>query len=598
MLMNRILYISIFIISLCTIGLYGQGTLYPLGSDAYHIYDRMEAKFGIPNMMHSSLKYYQRKDVVSFASYLYDNEDLSSLDKKDLLYLFRDSNDWFNEKDSISEDYNTYDKIFHSEYEQFYSIKDNGIQNFNSNKYIESKKSLLGHFYKTPANFYEYNHKDFYIKANPILNFQVGNSNAEEGLILLNQRGFELRGAIDQKIYFYSSFVESQGRFPDFVNQRIDSTLALPGAGFLKDFASSLFNFTGGYDYNLAQGYLGFNISKHVGIQLGHGRHFIGNGIRSLIISDFSKDYFYLKLNTRVGKFHYQNIFAELSAKSNIGLGGATLLPQKYIAAHHLSLNIGKRLNIGIFESVVFSRANNFEFQYLNPIIFYRTVEQGLGSPDNVLVGLDLKFNPVRNVSLYSQLIFDELLVKELFVERRGFWGNKFGIQVGAKVFDILGIDHLDGQVEVNLVRPYTYSHFDSTSTYSNFNQPLAHPLGANFDELIIKLRYQPIQKLVFEGRLLLYQQGEDQDGISYGANILISNNNRLSDFGNELKQGALSKVSIFNFDISYQISHNVYFDLQYYSRNKENVKPARNLDSNFIQAGLRINIGKYRYDY
>ena len=598
--MNRILHILFFTISFSIFNAKGQGVLYPLGSDAYHIYDRMEAKFGIPSNMHSSLKYYQRKDIVSYGSYLYDNEELSSLDQKDMEYLFRDNNDWFFGADSTLQQSETYEKVFHEEYEKFYSIKDNGIRKpvNGSGKYIESKRSFLGQFYKTPANFYEYNHKDFYIKANPIINFQIGNSNQDEGLVLLNQRGFELRGAIDNKVYFYTSIIESQGRFPEFINRRIDQTLALPGAGFLKDFASTLFNFEGGYDYNLAQGYVGFNISKHVGIQLGHGRHFIGNGMRSLILSDFSKDYFYLKLNTRVGKFHYQNIFAELSSKSNIGLGGASLLPQKYIAAHHLSLNIGKRLNVGIFESVVFSRPNQFALQYLNPIIFYRTVEQGLGSPDNVLVGLDLKFIPVKNVTLYSQLIFDELLIKELFVENRGFWGNKFGIQVGAKAFDLLGIDHLDAQVEINLVRPYTYSHFDSTSTYSNFNQPLAHPLGANFNELLIKLRYQPIQKLVFEGRAIMYQQGEDQDSVSFGSNILVSNSNRLGDFGNELKQGNLAKVFIMNLEASYQLSHNVYLDLQYFSRNKESNIQNRNVDDNFFQAGLRVNIGKYRSDY
>ncbi|MEL6988246.1 MAG: hypothetical protein AAGK97_10490, partial [Bacteroidota bacterium] len=151
---------------------------------------------------------------------------------------------------------------------------------------------------------------------------------------------------------------------------------------------------------------------------------------------------------------------------------------------------------------------------------------------------------------------------------------------------------------EYNLVRPYTYSHFDSTSTYSNFNQPLAHPLGANFDELIFKLRYQPIQKLVIEGRALIYNQGLDSDTISYGANILQSNSNRLSDFGNTLNQGIRTDVILLGLDISYQIAHNVYFDLQYYSRKFESEIADQNLDTNFIQGGIRVNIGKYRYDY
>ena len=45
------------------------------------------------------------------------------------------------------------------------------------------------------------------------------------------------------------------------------------------------------------------------------------------------------------------------------------------------------RINIGLFESIVFSRPNHFELQYLNPVIFYRTVEQMVGSPDNAMIG-------------------------------------------------------------------------------------------------------------------------------------------------------------------------------------------------------------------
>jgi hypothetical protein len=56
-----------------------------------------------------------------------------------------------------------------------------------------------------------------------------------------------------------------------------------------------------------------------------------------------------------------------------------------------LSINATKWLNIGLFEGVIFGRKDHFEFQYLNPIIFYRHIEGAIGSPDNALAGLDFQ---------------------------------------------------------------------------------------------------------------------------------------------------------------------------------------------------------------
>jgi hypothetical protein len=53
-----------------------------------------------------------------------------------------------------------------------------------------------------------------------------------------------------------------------------------------------------------------------------------------------------------------------------------------------LGFDVGKKLNLGFFESVMADQAN---FNYLNPIIFFRWVEQNLGTPDKVMLGTDFK---------------------------------------------------------------------------------------------------------------------------------------------------------------------------------------------------------------
>ena len=56
--------------------------------------------------------------------------------------------------------------------------------------------------------------------------------------------------------------------------------------------------------------------------------------------------------------------------------------------------------------------------------------------------------------------------------------------KLGGKYFDAFTVKNLDLQGEMNMVRPYTYTHYDSTANYTHYNQPLAHPLGAGFAEV------------------------------------------------------------------------------------------------------------------
>ncbi len=587
---------------LFTSALFSQGSSLPFGNDAYHILDRLEIKTGRAMPYHSSLKYFQRGDATQYALSIDTAAvPLTVKDRRDLYYIFKDNNDWLatpqfptrlgGKKETVPsnnapEGQTQVEACLSSDY------------------YIEREKPIFNLFYKSPANFLEVNHKYFHLRVNPILNFRLANSSEESKLIFLNQRGIEFRGGIDDRIYFHTNIIESQARFPDYVNGRIQRDLSLPGNGLYKSYKSNVFDITDGYDYLNGQAYVGFNVTRHVGFQIGHGSNFIGNGYRSLILSDFANNYFYLKINWRVWKFHYQNIFAELAATSSNSIPDGSLTPKKYMASHHLSFNISPNLNIGFFETTVFNRdaeTGQFEFQYLNPIILYRTVEQFIGSPDNVLIGFDFKWNLFNRLQLYSQLMLDEFKFNELIVERNGWWANKFGIQAGLKYIDAFGLDHLDLQGEFNTVRPFTYSHRDSLgSSYTHYNQPLAHPLGSNFREFIFKARYQPLKKLVVDFRAIHASFGEDEDNFAtnWGSNPLLPHTRREKDYGNEIGQGIAATTTIIGLDVSYQIWHNLYLELEYFRRKKDSDMNSRDLTTSYMGGGVRMNIGRYRSDY
>src|SRR5690606_12139315 len=150
-------------------------------------------------------------------------------------------------------------------------------------------------------------------------------------------------------------------------------------------------------------------------------------------------------------------------------LTGATLQKKKYGAFHRVTINVRKNLQFSFVEAVIFDRQDStetgrFDWNYLNPVIFYRSLEQGLGSRDNALIGLEWKWMFHKHCSFYGQFVLDEFKLKEF--KQGGWWANKWAFQSGLKYMNVAGIKNLDLLGEVNIVRPFTYSHFRSGGNY------------------------------------------------------------------------------------------------------------------------------------
>ena len=295
---------------------------------------------------------------------------------------------------------------------------------------------------------------------------------------------------------------------------------------------------------------------------------------------------------------NYQNLFMELHSAEIPG--GDQLLPKKYAAMHHLDMAITKWLNIGLFEGVIFGREDHFEFGYLNPIIFYRSIEQQNGSFDNAIVGLDFKANIAKRVQAYGQFSLDEFVLSEV-TSNRGWWGNKWGIQLGAKYIDAFNIKNLDLQLEHNRVRPFTYSHGDSVANYTHYNQPLSHPLMANFQEFIGVARYQPAPRWLAVGKIIWHQQGRDSSAVNYGSNIFLPNTPpyRTSDYGFDIGSGWKTNVMYASFLLSYELRQNMFLELNAIVRRQETVTaPITSDNSNIISFGFRWNVGRRDFEF
>jgi hypothetical protein len=283
------------------------------------------------------------------------------------------------------------------------------------------------------------------------------------------------------------------------------------------------------------------------------------------------------------------------------GFDGNAPIQRKYSALHHLSLNVGKNLTLGIWENVIFDRQDSlendrFEVDYFNPLIFYRAVEHGLNSSDNVLLDMDWKWNFLSRFSFYGQFVLDEF-IKDEFFNATSSWVNKLGYQAGLKYIDVGGINNLDAQLEINQVRPYVYSHYTPSQNWIHYNQSLAHPLGANFREIIGIIRYQPTSRLFIDARYSFSKQGIDTSKVTtnFGGDITRGNRNISNKDNVTLFQGIENSLSTISIDVSYMIWHNLFADAGVFIRNQKN-PIISDEQTTLFRLGLRLNLAAIDY--
>lgn len=407
-----------------------------------------------------------------------------------------------------------------------------------------------------------------------------------------NTRGSEGRGSLFGKVGVYTMLADNVTRVPWFLYRRYLSSEQLYGEGRVKRFGE-----VNGLDYFVARGYLTYSPFRGMRIKFGRDRAFWGSGYQSLLLSDHAPDLLMLNITTRIWKFEYVNHFTQMIDFVPLRNDDEGDYPRKYGAFHALNFVPNRYFSVGVFESVVYSsylvnRFRGFELQYLNPLIFYRAAEQYIGSPDNGLLGVQVKGNVLRRFQLYGQILLDDF---NFGVRDQGldYWGNKLGWQAGLKYIDMFGIPTLDGQVELNHVRPYVYQHFNRASAYTHFGQSLGHGAGANLDDYTVILRYQPLPAWHLQLAFTQIDQGLNQDDLNYGANPEdISSGftgNRPGDFGVVVGQGAPYRMRQLHGRLSWQIGHtDMYLEAEGRYRTENELRTAS------AMLGFRFNfVGK-----
>ncbi len=440
--------------------------------------------------------------------------------------------------------------------------------------------------------------EDFEFIFNPLFDLRLGQDNQRDQLLWVNTRGLQAMAKLGEKFIFYSDWYENQAQFPQYVDQFITSTKVVPSQGLARRFGDK-----GARDYSPVTGYFTFQPNRFINLQFGTGKHFWGDGYRSLLLSDNSFNYPYLRMMTEFWKIKYTNLFTQMQDIRSTTSNGIFI--KKYVTAHYLSIEATPKLTLGLYEAVVYQDSTGtrgYDVNYLNPFIFYRPVEFALGSSGgNVLIGLNAKYQWTPNFYTYGQFLLDELKVDEFF-GGTGWWANKYSFQLGFKSFHTF-VPNLTVQAELNYVRPYTYTHRTALQSLGHYNQPLTHPLGANFIESVTLIRYLSPKRWFAEFELMYAVQGKDNEGENWGSEVFESYNSREQDYDNRILQGNETTIFLSDFKVGYLFNPNTNFRLElgYTYRNFAPMESSNQLaqsTTHYFHIGLVTRLMNQYYDF
>ncbi len=418
----------------------------------------------------------------------------------------------------------------------------------------------------------------------------------------LNTRGIQMGLQLKDKFSLYTNFFESQGRFPKYLSEYMVEHKVVPGQGTVQNLKN------GTQDWMYATASMTYDFSPYFQTTLAYDKNHIGDGYRSVLLSDFSSNYTQLKFTGEIGNVQYTSVWAYmldpknprkdlLDSTARYGDGS------KWGAFQYIDWNATNRLSLGFYQAIVWANQTaggnrGFDFNYLNPGIFLRPVESNnSSSPDKMFLGVNGKYKILNNLTAYGQFLLGEFTAKEFF-STSGYIHNKWGAQLGLRGYNTFGVKKLNFLVEYNLVRPYTYQHFTSTSNYSNHGEPLAHPRGANFREYLAIGNYS-WKRFDFSVHGMYTTFGSDpNDETNFGGNIFKSYRTYLNEYGNKIGQGVKNNLYYADAKIAYVLNpkYNLRLELGYTHRIRQ-IEDAATQRSGVLSFGLRSSFRNFYGD-
>jgi len=374
------------------------------------------------------------------------------------------------------------------------------------------------------------------IYADVLPDLQTGRDFSGKKNVWLTTLGYQVGGTIGSKFSFYGAGYHNRAVLPQYLTNYANNLGVVPGQTKNTSQGSTV------TDWQYFTFLLSYTPVKYINFTVGKDKTFIGDGYRSVLLSDYASNYPFVKFTANVGNVRYMTMWAYMNNPGSPPIPGTNDTRNKWGYFQYLDWNVSNRLSLGFFQNVmettkdVNGQRRGFNVSLATPFAFLQPLSNIDNNPVKNLLGATIKYKVVDKTILYGQFALGEFHAADIF-SGNGSSVNKSGIQFGVRGADLFGVKNLNYLGEFNTARPYTYQSYEQASSYSNYDEPLADPLGANYREWIGMLNYS-IGRFDLQGQLNYAVYGLDENGLNYGKNVLELYTQPARQYGNVVAQG------------------------------------------------------------
>lgn len=376
--------------------------------------------------------------------------------------------------------------VMESEYNLSQAIRDSSKQYYEFSE-ILFKKHVI-----------EVKGSNYFLSISPILDMIMGKDRIDtnERRLFQNTRGVIVEGDLYKNFSFSTAIYENQGRFSNYETAYYSSlgelypnqstgkyttqNAVIPGGARTKPFKID------GFDYAYAVGNIIYKPHRSILLSAGNTSHFIGEGYRSLFLSDNSVPAPFIRGTftlTKKLQFNYLRMRLMNLIRKPVSTTVEAYYETKAFSANYLTFTPTKNIAISLFEGIIWSKGDSLVSKNAHPL-FYNPIpfvaDLALSEQEiNSVIGINFSYLPFRSHRIYGQFGIGNLDFK------------KAGYQLGYRGYNYFGLKNFMLQVEFNSIAAGMYESLNSRLNYSHYNLPLAHVKGTNFQEFVLRCNYE-----------------------------------------------------------------------------------------------------------
>jgi len=455
-----------------------------------------------------------------------------------------------------------------------------------------SKKSWLDHVLFS-GHLAQVKNKDYTFAFDYLPDLQIGREFEQSKTLSLNTRGFQAYGTVGHNFFFYTSGYENQGVFANYETDYINKVAMIPGEAYDKSYGKAT------KDWSYVTALIGFAPGKAVTIVLGEDKTFIGDGYRSVLLSDYAASYPLLRVTVDLGPHvQYMAMWAYMEDQHAQQFNSFSNNRRKWAGFHYLDWNITNRASIGFFNAVIAEEATDqgqghgFDANFIDPIYFSSSIGPKGQAPDHTLFGFNGKYKVLDKTTIYGQFLYDQGATPSGINNSRNAWQAGFR---GADLFKVKGLNYL---FEYNTSTPYTYSNSYPIVGYTQLGEPLADPLGANFREGVGILNYS-IGKFDLEGQVNYARYGLNIANINMGKDITLPDNVALPAIVNATTgQGLITSLKYVEGTVAYLLNPKYNLRIEIGGLLRQELNAQTNTKTAMFTFGLRSTFRDLYHDF